>query len=337
MFSALGWGRSSATVLAADSEKEESADEEQARPSGGTKTMGGRQFWGDVELFSGWRIQRHVITGHHRLLDSRDYRYVSGTLETCQKRLAEIRAEQMLPPMSGRAVILLHGIIRSSKSMNRMREPLEKAGYRVFPFDYPSTSVDIETASQYLASAIKSLNGIEEINFVTHSMGGLVVRAFLANNEESRVGRLVMLGVPNKGAKMADMTHGWSIFRWTLGPAGQQLVSDEDGFIAKLPTPKNEFAVIAGSRGTLTGYNPLIPGDDDGTVTVQSTRLPGATDFTTVKSMHTALPMNKDAISCTVRFIIEGRLREDQKPRPIPLAKDGASDEKQEQPAEPSS
>src|SRR6185369_719659 len=86
-------------------------------PNVSSLTLGGRQFWADVEYFHQWRIQQNTMTGHFRLLDASDFRHAWGTREQCQAKLREIRTAQKLPAMSGEAVILVHGIIRSSKSM----------------------------------------------------------------------------------------------------------------------------------------------------------------------------------------------------------------------------
>ncbi|MBX3436238.1 MAG: alpha/beta fold hydrolase [Planctomycetaceae bacterium] len=283
------------------------------------KTLGGRQFWGDVRFFHDWRIQRSVLDGHYRLLDGRDVRYASGTLEECERRLEEVRRERMLPPMSGKAVIFVHGIVRSSKSFAPMKDDLRAAGYSVFGFDYPSTRVEIPDAAEFLRQCIGSLDGITEINFVVHSMGGLVVRASLVPDRDPRIHRMVMLGVPNLGARMANLLQKNYLYRTFYGPAGQQLIEDPDGFIAHLPTPDFEFAVIAGVRGTPDGYNPLIPGDDDGTVSLAATRLPGAHDFLAVRVLHALLMRDPEVIAATERFLRTGALRESGDREPIPL------------------
>ncbi len=220
--------------------------------------------------------------------------------------------------MSGKAVIAIHGIVRSSKSFSKMRGRLKDAGYEIVGFDYPSTRVEISDSAEYLHSVIQSLEGIEQIDFVVHSMGGLVVRSYLSKHRDPRIKRMVMIGVPNLGADMADRLRENPLYREFFGPAGQQLVTDPAGFISRLPTPDFEFAIIAGSRGSMDGYNPLIPGDDDGTVAVSSTRLPGATDFVTVRGLHTFLMASDEAIDCTLRFLKDGRPRETGPPHPIP-------------------
>jgi pimeloyl-ACP methyl ester carboxylesterase len=286
------------------------------------KTLGGRQFWGDVRFFHDWRIQHNILDGHYRLLDGDDVRHAWGTLEQCERKLEEIRTDRKLPPMSGRAVILVHGAIRSSKSFDAMKAELEKAGYHVFGFDYPSTRVEIRAGAEYLKQCVASLDGITEINFVVHSMGGLVVRASLIDDPDPRIRRIVMLAVPNLGARMANLLQRYTLYRLVYGPAGQQLIEDAEGFISQLPTPACEFALISGARGTPTGFNPLIPGDDDGTISLACTRLPGAKDFMTVHALHSFLMREPDVIAATVRFLRTGVLRESGETEPIPHMSD---------------
>lgn len=281
------------------------------------KTLGGRQLWGDVHFFQGWTIQQNVYTKHFRLLDKRDVRHAWGSFDVCKAKLDEVRQELKLPPMKGEAVVLLHGIFRSSKAMARVQERLEKDGYLVVPFDYPSTRVDIAASARMLGQVIKSLQGVEKISFVTHSMGGLVVRSWLAQGGDDRARCLVMMGTPNKGAEVADILRDWHLYRLILGPAGQQLVADQAGVIARLPVPKIPFAVIAGGKGTKDGYNPLIPGDDDGLVAVASACLEGAEDSLTLPVLHSFLPFNAEVIGAVSRYLRMGAFREDSTRIPV--------------------
>jgi pimeloyl-ACP methyl ester carboxylesterase len=163
---------------------------------------------------------------------------------------------------------------------------------------------------------IQSLRGVEEIDFVVHSMGGLVVRSWFQNHDDIRVRRLVMLGTPNRGAEMADMLRRNAAYRLIMGPAGQQLVTGNNSPIAGLPIPPCEFAVIAGGRGS-DGYNPLVPGDNDLIVSVESTRLAGASDFLMVRAMHHFLTSNPEAIDATVRYLQTGHFRKNGVRKPI--------------------
>ena len=220
--------------------------------------------------------------------------------------------------MKGRAVILIHGIVRSSKSFRKLHNQLKQEGCQVFTFDYPSTQIEIPDSGEFLHQVIESMDGIGQIDLVVHSMGGLVVRSYLASHHDKRIFRMVMIGVPNLGARMADRVKNNLLYRAVFGPAGQQLVSNSEGLIANLPTPDFEFGIISGARGTTNGFNVLVPGDDDGTVGVDSTRLPGAADFITVRCLHSFLMSSDKVVDSTLRFLKEGRFRKKGNPRPIP-------------------
>jgi len=290
---------------------------QEARTSGGIKTLGGRQFWGDVHFSRGWRIQHNVLNDSYRLLDEKDHRHSSGTIEECKLALQKICRDTNLPPMSGKAVVLIHGIGRSSKCFSGMARQLKKDGYTVVCFDYPSTRKPILESAEYLHQLLLSLEGIETIDVVGHSMGGLVLRGYLMNHMDSRLHRAVMLGVPNKGAEMADFLKNNPLFKVILGPAGQQLATDTEGLIGKLPRPNFEFGVLAGGRSAAKGYNPLLPGDNDATVTVSSTRLPGASDFILLPVIHSFLMTDNTAIDATRHFLEHGRFGAKRAAEPI--------------------
>ncbi len=290
---------------------------ESSAPSPGALTLGGMQFWGDVGFFRGYKIQRHAYTGHYRLLDKNNRRYQSGTLEDCQKTLEQIRKSNDLKPDTGHAVIYLHGIGRSSRSMRPILNGMPVKGFVHVPFEYPSTRVSLEQSANYLHSLIQSLSDVSKISFVVHSMGGLVVRRYLKDHNDPRLHRLVMLGTPNSGAELADMLKRNMVYRTVYGPAGQELVTDSNGTISSLPTPSFEFGVIAGGKGDDKGFNPLLPGDDDGTVTIASARLPGAADFLRVPQLHSFLMSDETVISAVGCFLEHGRFSMEREPAPI--------------------
>lgn len=293
------------------------AESELQIPRRGVPTLGGMQFWGDLSFRNGWKIQRHVYTGHCRLIDPSNYRFASGTREYCERTLAEMARRQGMAPDAGRAVILLHGIGRTSNCFAAMTAALRQDGFVVVPFEYPSTRVSLEQSADYLRSVISSLDSVSTIDFVVHSMGGLVVRSLLGVCSDDRLHSMVMLGTPNAGAELADMLKNNAVFSLIYGPAGQQLVSGGQSTISQLPVPNFPFGIIAGGKGDEKGFNPLLPGDDDGTVTVASARLAGAVDFLRVPRIHAFLMSDSTVIQATRRFLQEGRFREDAAPEPI--------------------
>ena len=303
---------------ASDDAAEDPAADQIPRP--GFPTLGGMQFWGDLKFRAGFKIQENVLTGQHRLLDAGNRRYVSGTFGECETLLTQICQLRGLQPDTGHAVIYLHGIGRSSRSLAPILKAMPGHGYVHIPMEYPSTRVTLEQSAGYLHSVIKSLTAVSKISFVVHSMGGLVVRRYLKDHHDQRLHRMVMLGTPNNGAELADMLRQNFFFRKIYGPAGQELISDPTGTIRSLPTPPFEFGIIAGGRGDDRGFNRLLPGDDDGTVTVASARLAGASDYLRIPKIHTFLMSDATAIAAVQHFLEHGRFFADRDPEPIPDA-----------------
>ena len=185
-------------------------------------------------------------------------------------------------------MVLLHGLARSDGSMRELAEELTQAGYQTVNVDYPSTNFPVEElADRYIPMAIESCAADSTVHFVTHSIGGILVRYWLANNDHSRVGRVVMLVPPNQGSELVDKLGGVRGFYLLNGPAGLQLGTD----LASLPNTLGpipvETGVIAGSKSFNPIYSAIIPGDDDGKVAVARTRLDGMTDFIVLRHTHT--------------------------------------------------
>jgi pimeloyl-ACP methyl ester carboxylesterase len=287
-------------------------------------TMGGNQLWEDEFYFGKWRIQRNVLTDHHRLLDPHDLRYESGTFAECQQKLEVLKKDKSLQPTRGKVIVMLHGLMGSRLIMIPLARHLEReGGYTVLSMTYASTRAGVAEHAQSLAAVMDSLDEATEINFVAHSMGNLVVRHYLADLEsdakeiDPRIKRFVMIGPPNHGARMAVMLGGNPIFDNTLGMSAQQLGRRWEELAPRLATPDFEFGIIAGGKGNNSGITPLLAGDDDGTVRVAEARLVGASDFTLVDMHHLLLTVSPSVMDRTLRFLKEGRFLAESKPRPI--------------------
>src|SRR4051812_48020884 len=252
------------------------------------KTAGGKQFWADVWFFHDWRIQCHALTGHYRLLDGSNRRHASGTYEACRDKMDEIRTRDKLPAMEGKAIIVLHGLFRTRSSMATLGGALSKSGgFKTFCMGYPTTRGSVESHALLLDNVVRSLEGISEINFIAHSLGNLVVRHWIDDftaagrtlPKGQSIGRMVMLAPPNRQPKLATILVRGTLANFVAGPAAEAMATKWETLEPKLATPHFEFGVLAGGKGDSKGYNPLLPGDDDGVITVESTRLPGARDF----------------------------------------------------------
>ncbi|HDP80084.1 MAG TPA: alpha/beta hydrolase [Spirochaetes bacterium] len=219
------------------------------------------------------------------------------------------RVKNELAGSSRELVVLLHGIMRSPRSMGAIQRRLESGGYDVLNFGYPSTSEPIETIAGMLDAKLRGLPKKKgrTIHFVTHSMGSIIVRYYLAHYKTRGLGRVVMIAPPNRGSFLATYLMSWPPYRWFFGEAGQQLARSPDALPNTLPPPKCEFGVIAGGLGKKRGFNPFIPGDNDMTVAVEETRLEGMKDFILIRSQHSMLLYNNKVIENIAAFLKDGK------------------------------
>ncbi|MBY5368744.1 alpha/beta hydrolase [Rhizobium leguminosarum] len=209
-------------------------------------------------------------------------------------------------------VLLFHGIARTKKSMAKLASFLSAHGYRVVNVGYPSTKFSISDLVDIIRPEIDGAAkeaGDGRVHFVGYSMGGLIVRAFLRNYRPANLGRVVMVGTPNSGSQIADFLKNWALFRKVYGPAGQQLITDQTAMTELFGTVDYELGIIAGNR-TIDPVSSLIIGlrvPNDGKVSVESTRLDGASAHIVIPANHTFLPVNKTMWSETLSFLQDGR------------------------------
>lgn len=210
-------------------------------------------------------------------------------------------------------VVLLHGLARSSGSMRAIESALKTAGYDVVNVDYPSRAKPIEELAPL---AFKS--GVDgcptetsNVHFVTHSLGGILVRYFLAKNDFPRLGRVVMLAPPNNGSEVVDKLRAVPGYKFLNGPAGLQLGTDEASVPRSLGPVDFPLGIIAGTRT----FNPILSlgltNPDDGKVSVASTKVGGMTDFLQVPHSHTFIMRAKIVIEQALFFIEHGAFRRD--------------------------
>jgi hypothetical protein len=199
--------------------------------------------------------------------------------------------------------------------MEKMADALASAGYIVFNLDYPSREKPIEQLAEGVVPegirrCKKTVNG--PIHFVTHSMGGIILRYYLSRNASfPELGRVVMLSPPNQGSEIADTLKDNALYQWFNGPAGQQLVTGPDGITANLGPVDFTLGVITGDRHRFydTWFSHLIPGEDDGKVSVESAKVEGMTDFLVLPYAHSFI-MNEDAVIFqTLFFLRHGAFR----------------------------
>jgi pimeloyl-ACP methyl ester carboxylesterase len=227
--------------------------------------------------------------------------------------LAGIAHAEAAPPQE--LVVLVHGFGRSDRAMRPLARRLEAAGYEVHALRYESTEKSpdalVTDLEQQLARCCASA---ERLHFVTHSLGGILLRAQLAERPPAALGRVVMLAPPNHGSELADWLSGSKALSALLGPTAGELGTGEQSLPNRLPPASFEVGVIAGTYS----WNPLgsrmIPGEDDGTVSVVSARLEGMRDFLELPVSHTAILRSGEAADQTVLFLRTGHFRREPVP-----------------------
>ncbi len=207
-------------------------------------------------------------------------------------------------------VILLHGLMRTSSSMESMAGALREEGFMVVNQDYPSRKYPIEVLSELAIN-----NGLDRcreqdaqrIHFVTHSLGGILVRYYLSDKSIPELGRIVMLAPPNKGSSLGDLLEAFPELVDIIGPAGYQLGTTENSIPLMLGPARFEVGIITGDHTVNPVMSEYLEGPNDGKVTVESARLDGMTDFLVVPHSHPFIMNSDRVIGQTIYFLYFGK------------------------------
>ena len=241
-------------------------------------------------------------------------------LVSCSKRSFLVK-EPSDDNIKGECVVLLHGLSRTYRSMNGMQAALTDAGYHTVNLNYPSTKKNIESiAGEDFPQALDKCSEFNPaaVHFVTHSLGGIVIRQAFSNKRPVNLGRVVMLSPPNRGSAVADKLKDCWFYIWLNGPAGQQLSTAADSVPNQLGRVDYSVGVITGDRHAFfdAWFSFLIPGRDDGKVSVERAKVDGMRDFLVVHESHPFI-MNSDYVMAeTVYFLSKGTFKHQKDPVP---------------------
>jgi len=208
-------------------------------------------------------------------------------------------------------VILIHGLGRTKSSMNKLKKEFSKNDFDVVNWSYNSMTKNITSNAFILYSLFRSQQIFhDKVYFVTHSLGGLIVRCMMKTFNIYALDGLVMIAPPNNGSSYAKYLFKNNFIKNIIGPAGKELINIEH--INKIcAVPKSNLMVIAGIK-SLSIVNPnswisqfILNESNDGTVTFKETILPLMDKFITVNSTHTNIMKNPITIKEAVDFIKE--------------------------------
>jgi triacylglycerol lipase len=211
---------------------------------------------------------------------------------------------------AGECVVLLHGLGRSSFSMKRIQWTLQAAGYQVVSVSYPSRRYPVERLSENYLPEVMAMKGpvaARKVHFVTHSMGGIVLRQYLAHHTLANLGRVVMLAPPNHGSTLVDTLRRHAIGGWILGPAGCELGTAADDLPQRLGPVDFPLGVIAGDVSLNPFFSHILATPDDGKVTVESTKIDGMSDHVVVHSSHTWMMWQAQTQRYILTFLHQGK------------------------------
>ncbi len=206
--------------------------------------------------------------------------------------------------------MLLHGLVRTHRSMRTMQTQLADAGYQVANIDYPSRHYPIRHLAQIaLESGLEAYakSGAETLHIVTHSLGGILVRQYAAMQDIPGLHRVVMLGPPNRGSEAVDRLRYFPGYYLLHGPAGGELGTRDTDLPKRLGPVNFELGVIAGRRSVNLVLSSMIPGINDGKVSVHGTMIEGMQDFISLPVTHTFMMRNPKVIAQTLHFLRHGR------------------------------
>jgi triacylglycerol lipase len=204
-------------------------------------------------------------------------------------------------------IVLLHGLGRTPLSMSGIALAARMRGYRVLNWHYRSLCGSIEShAEEFARRVVPRLRGESTVHFITHSLGGIIVRQFLATHTLPNLGRVVMVAPPNRGSEVADVLQRNAIIGRI--PAARELGTGDGSVPLALPSARFPVGVIAGSRSHIPLFDRWMDGvPNDGVVAVERTRLDGMTDFLELPHTHTFLPWAPEAIRAAFRFLETSR------------------------------
>ena len=273
-------------------------------------TLGGLQLWEDVFYYQKWRIQRNCITNKYRLLDAWDIRRRNGTYEQCREAFEYFNDVYQLSRQKGHLVVMIHGLAGTKNRFSGMINEMRSAGLNTMALNYPSTRKNIKATVKQIDLFLNNLEDINEISFITHGVGGIIIRELL--NIESlwqfriKLNRVIQINPPNRECRFWETIGKYSIFRWIFGPTLKEYDSKS---LVKIPgfPKKLEFGILCTHNPIFDkiisimpkSWQKIVPKKDDAFLT-------GVKDAINIKIWKTNSCASKKALSACISFIKRG-------------------------------
>src|SRR5690606_23992463 len=206
------------------------------------------------------------------------------------------------------AVIVVHGLWMPGTETVLLRRRLRSAGYSPALFRYKSVTRTLSDNAKALAEFADSVPA-DTLHFVGHSLGGVLTLDMLSRHTIDRPGRVVCIGSPLRGTLVGARLQ-------SFGLGGQRIIRKSlDELVTRGGLPHwsspREVGVVAGDLPVGLGRPFGLRGPNDGMVTVEETKLPGAADHIVLHLSHTALLMSARAANQVVHFLEHGRFQHD--------------------------
>lgn len=226
------------------------------------------------------------------------------------------KVEMLIPPFpwdrpqwhdsGGPAVVLLHGLWRGWRAMQPLARALANEGFSTLNVPYPSSRLPVNVLAERVRAQVRMVAGDRRIHFITHSLGGIIVRELLAKDVPWETGRVVMLAPPNRGSEIVDWCKRHPLLHQVLGPAGRALGSD--GIPAALPALPDsvEAAVIMGNRSSIPVFRNLLGPDNDGILATAKGHIEGLRGFSVINADHTFIQVHPETIRLCLLFLKTG-------------------------------
>lgn len=207
-------------------------------------------------------------------------------------------------------IIVLHGIGKTNRITYLLAKRISKAGFEVYNITYPSTKYTIQELADFLYKKFEDL-GIDrknQINIVGHSMGGLITRAYIKKYKPQNLHRVVMIGTPNRGSELTDVLKDTIIYKLKFGTlAGRQIGTDLAGLNGAFGKVNYDLGIIAGKTWINPIFSTILPGLDDGIVSVESTKLEGMNDHIVMNFPHTPGVQYKKVANMVISYLKDGK------------------------------